>query len=104
MGRPRSSGGATTVDTSRLTASAADNDGVVRISWSGGNDGSVRIWDPASGESLLELRGHSQYVKAVLFSPDGTQLASESGDLTVRIWDTRTVFERAQQAGATRRP
>ncbi|KAF2788429.1 WD40 repeat-like protein, partial [Melanomma pulvis-pyrius CBS 109.77] len=36
---------------------------------------------------LLTLKGHSDSVSSVAFSPDLTQLASGSGDQTVKIWD-----------------
>lgn len=37
-------------------------------------------------ELLAELSGHTDRAWAVAWSPDGTQLASCSGDRTVRIW------------------
>jgi WD40 repeat protein/serine/threonine protein kinase len=54
------------------------------------SDASVRIWDAASGDIVHKLHGHSGYVYALAFSPDGTLLASGSGDRSVRVWDVET--------------
>ena len=39
---------------------------------------------------LLELRGHTNGVKSVAFSADGTLIASGSGDHTIRLWNAKT--------------
>ena len=46
----------------------------------------VRLWDANSGESRGQLTNHTDWVNALAFTPDGRQLASASGDGTIRIW------------------
>jgi WD40 repeat protein len=48
----------------------------------------LREWSLRSSMQVLE--GHTDQVRAVAWSPDGTRLASGSDDLTVTIWDTQT--------------
>jgi WD40 repeat protein len=50
--------------------------------------GDVSLWDPRSGERLLTLDGHDDWIGGLGFSPDGTRLASGSDDQTVKVWDT----------------
>ena len=59
---------------------------------SGGDDRTVRIWDPATGRQRAALEGHGGWVRAVCaVTVDGQDLlASGSYDRTVRIWDPAT--------------
>ncbi|KAJ2825011.1 ribosome assembly [Coemansia erecta] len=45
------------------------------------------------------LTGHTEAVLSASFSPDGSQLASGSGDTTVRIWDLSTETPRVTCTG-----
>ncbi|KAL2193977.1 hypothetical protein P885DRAFT_80752, partial [Corynascus similis CBS 632.67] len=49
-----------------------------------------KIWDPATGECVSTLQGHSDLAYSVAWSQDGSRLASASDDETVKIWDLAT--------------
>jgi WD40 repeat protein len=67
---------------------------------SAGNDGTVRLWDPASGDEQLRLTGHGEWVRAVAFSPDGTRLASAANDGIVLLWDPESGDELLRLTGS----
>src|SRR5262249_46868708 len=46
---------------------------------SGGADGTVVLWDPATGRILRTLKGNIGEIFGVAFSPDGLRLAAASG-------------------------
>ena len=68
---------------------------------SAGYDSTVRVWDAATGQEALTLKGHTGEVKSVAFSPDGTRLASASDDGTVKVWDAATGQETLTLKGHT---
>lgn len=60
---------------------------------SGGNDGTVKLWDGVTGTELRTFYGHPQGLAAIAFSPDGARLATASNKSfapTLIVWDTVT--------------
>jgi WD40 repeat protein len=50
-------------------------------------DNTVKVWDTATGQELLTLRGQGGLVWSVAISPDGQRIASANQDGIVRIWE-----------------
>ena len=53
---------------------------------SASDDGSVRLWDAATGKLERVLGGHGQSVNSVSYSADGRRLVSAGADSTARVW------------------
>jgi len=51
------------------------------------NKKTVELWDVATGKVRAILRGHSDFVDSLAFSPDGRTLATGSVDHTISLWD-----------------
>jgi RNA polymerase sigma factor (sigma-70 family) len=57
---------------------------------SASTDGTVKIWETATGKELLTLKGHQSQVNRVAFSPDRERLASGAADALVKVWDVKS--------------
>ena len=56
----------------------------------GSGDGTARLWDTDTGTPLHTLKGHSSWVLAASWAPDGSIIATGSMDNTVRLWTPAT--------------
>lgn len=59
----------------------------------GSSDGTIKLWDVATGQKVRVLLGHSAGLMALAFSPDGRFLASSAKDHTLRFWDVEAGHE-----------
>lgn len=57
---------------------------------SGGSNGTLALFETATGRKLRDLIGHSGDVYDVAVAPDGSTLVSGSADGTMRLWDLAT--------------
>jgi guanine nucleotide-binding protein subunit beta-2-like 1 protein len=55
---------------------------------SGSWDGTLRLWEIATGKCTRRFVGHSKDVLSVAFSPDNRQIISASRDRTIKLWNT----------------
>merc|ERR1712130_74269 len=55
---------------------------------SGSWDGTLRLWDLASGNTTRRFVGHTKDVLSVAFSADNRQIVSAAGDKTIKLWNT----------------
>ena len=61
----------------------------------------VKVWDAQTGQELVILKGHTDGVFGVAFSPDGKRLAGAATDHTVKVWDAQTGQELLNLKGHT---
>jgi eukaryotic-like serine/threonine-protein kinase len=67
---------------------------------SGGDDGTIKIWELATGSELLTFRAHEGRVAGVVFSPDARLLASVGADKRARVSNAVTGEERFSIPGS----
>lgn len=59
----------------------------------GGTDHLIRLWEPASGRELRQLKGHQGAVQALAFASNGLHLASAGSDGLVLLFRASTGAE-----------
>ncbi len=76
-------------------AVAYSPDGTRIVSASGdlGKPGEMKVWDAATGEEMLSLKGHTQTVASLSFSPDGNSIVTGSYDTTLKVWDASATYD-----------
>jgi hypothetical protein len=71
-----------------------------RLLAAGYDDGTLRLWDPISGERQWDLTGDKYEIRTLAFSPDGRLLATGGGE-TVRLWNPASGERRRTLASHT---
>ena len=59
----------------------------------GGWDHTVHLWDVDTGTLRTGLKGHTDKIRDMAFSPDSTRLITASRDRTMRLWNVNTGTE-----------
>ena len=70
--------------TGEITAVCLSSDG--QHAFSGSDDGSIMLWEVATGKCLWSAVGHSGAVSSICLTSDGRYALSGSHDKTVRLW------------------
>ena len=57
----------------------------------GGDDGTIRLWDVETGNELQAIQAHQNGVRSLAISPDGRLLCSAGySDPVIRVWDANS--------------
>jgi WD40 repeat protein len=62
---------------------------------SAGRDGTIKVWDPATGQEAMALQLGGDVV-CIAWSRDGRKLASATADGAIQIWDASRGYELAK--------
>src|SRR5262249_24886318 len=68
-----------------LSAAVFSPDG--KLAAAAGSDMVVRLWDAFTGRETRSLRGHTDWVTALAFAPDGQGLLAASVDKSARFFE-----------------
>jgi len=99
--------GTTTTASAAATIDTGSATDIRALAWhdallaSGGDDTVIRLWDSDTQQLIQELRGHTDAVWGLAFSPDGSRLYSAGADNVIRVWAVETGEELATWAGHT---
>ncbi|KIK80421.1 hypothetical protein PAXRUDRAFT_238585 [Paxillus rubicundulus Ve08.2h10] len=66
---------------------------------SGGQDRTVRLWNPDSGAEIKAFEAHGYEVLSISVSHDNAKFASAGGDRSVFVWDVATGVTNRRLAG-----
>ena len=67
-------------------------DGKTLISAGYRKDGTLRFWDPSTGELITVIKGMANGIDDLKFSPNGNTLATLGVDGTILFWDYQALF------------
>jgi WD40 repeat protein len=70
---------------------------------SASSDGTVRLWNLATRQSTLTLKGHGGATPGLAFSHDGMFMVTSEADGTVRLWPAAALDEPPDATIANRR-
>ena len=57
---------------------------------SASDDGTLKVWDPATGQCVLSIPSQTGAVHGAKYSPDGRSIASAGFDGRIRLWNAET--------------
>jgi WD40 repeat protein len=56
----------------------------------GSFDGTVKLWDAETGNWIRSFEGHTNWVRSIVFSKDGSRVLTASYDNTAKLWNVET--------------